>query len=88
MNLVGKLASMGAVAASGFVASKIADKGWTRVTGKEPPKDDSNEGIVQVVVFAALSAIIAALVQRVVMKGTTRLLTATEGAEKPEMPEA
>lgn len=78
MNLVGKLASMGAVAASGFIASKIADKGWTRVTGKEPPKEDSNEGIAQVLAFAVLSAVIAALVQRVVMKGTTRLLTMTE----------
>ncbi len=86
MNLAVKLVSMGAVAASGFLATKIADKSWTSVTGNEPPKGEAsvNSSIVQVAAFAVLSAIIAALVQRYVMKGTNRLLAMTGKETKPE----
>lgn len=76
MNLVTKLVSMGAVAASGFVASKVAASSWTRVTGSEPPTDDDGTGeVLQIVAFAAVSAVLAALVQHYVAKGTSSLMT-------------
>ncbi len=86
MNVFAKLVSLGAVAASGFVATKIADKSWTRITGNEPPKDqDGQDALVQVLAFTVLSAGIAALVQHFVLRSTNNLLTkAKEAGEEAQ----
>lgn len=73
MNLTAKVASAGVVALAGFVAPKITSAGWKMVTGKEPPRDDDESKLTQLIVFAAVSAVLATVVQYYATKGAAKL---------------
>ena len=77
MDLGWTAASLGASAAASFVGGKAADKAWHALTGKESPTKLENEEegsapLLQVVVFAALSAAIVALVQHFAVRETKK----------------
>lgn len=78
MDLGWTAASMGASAIASFVGGKAADTAWHALTGKETPRqveNDDEQGsapLLQVVVFAALSAAIVALVQHFTVKQTKK----------------
>lgn len=72
--LIATVATLGA----GLVATKAISLAWKGVTGHEPPKaldDDGEISIVEVVIFAAVSAAVASLVRTYVTRGTTKWLS-------------
>ncbi len=81
MNLAGRLASMGAMAAAGLVAPKIAASAWKLVTGEAPPEEDDGAKLGQVLAFAALSAVIVTTLQFYTTRGTNRLLGVTAAGQ-------
>jgi hypothetical protein len=72
--LIATVATLGA----GLVATKAISLAWKGITGHEPPKaidDDGEISIVEVVVFAAVSAAVAAMVRAYIQRSTTKWLT-------------
>lgn len=79
MDIGWKLASAGAMAGAAFVASKIAEGGWKAVTGHDiPHEDDDDVQLVQLVAFAAASAVLVALAQRYALRGAKKWYGARE----------
>lgn len=73
--LIATVATLGA----GLVATKAISLAWKGVTGHEPPKaidDDGEISIVEVIIFAAVSAAVAAAVRSYVVRGTKKWLDA------------
>lgn len=64
---------------AGLVATKAISLAWKGVTGHEPPKaldgDDGEISIVEVIIFAAVSAAVAAAVRSYVDRGTKKWLS-------------
>lgn len=48
----------------GFLAPKMAEGAWKMVTGENPPDQDEKGRFLQVLVYAAVSAVIVTAVQR------------------------
>lgn len=68
-----KIASAGAMGLSALVAGKVVEGGWKFVTGHDAPKEDDDEvGLPQLLAFAALSAVVVALAQRMTMTRAKR----------------
>ena len=77
MDLGWTAASMGASAVASLVGGKVAGRAWHALTGKDTPttvdtREDDDTPILQVVMFAALSAAVIALVQRLAMRQTRK----------------
>jgi hypothetical protein len=73
MDIGWKLASAGAAAIATIISGRIAEAGWRLVTGHEAPRDDDDDApVVQLVVFAAVSAAVAALAQRSAVRGARK----------------
>ncbi len=73
MDIGWKLASAGAGALASLVAGRLVDGGWKLATGRDVPHEDDDEvSILQLVVFAAVSAAVAALAQRAAVKGAKK----------------
>lgn len=73
MDIGWKIASAVALGIAGAASSKIAEAGWQLVTGHKPPREDEDGvALVQLIVFAALSAALGAVVQRFALRGAKR----------------
>ncbi|GAB2980208.1 MAG TPA: DUF4235 domain-containing protein [Actinotalea caeni] len=62
---------------TGLVATKALSLVWKGVTGHEPPKeidDDGEISVTEVVVFAAVSAAVAAIVRAYATRGASKWL--------------
>ncbi|MFV0254348.1 MAG: DUF4235 domain-containing protein [Beutenbergiaceae bacterium] len=62
---------------TGFLATKALSVAWKGITGHEPPEaidDDGEISITEVVIFAGVSAAVAALLQSYVRRGTAKWL--------------
>jgi len=67
--------------ASGLLATKAIALAWRGVTGHTPPKgidDDGEISIAEVVIFAAVSGAVAALLRAYVTRGTAKWLGSTD----------
>lgn len=90
MNLATKLASMGGLAIASLAAPRLTSAGWRAVTKHEPPSDEPGEShLFQVLAFAAVSAIVASLIQQLVARWATgwlkrneEMISSTEPAAK------
>ncbi len=80
MNITGRIAKLAATGIASLVASKAAVRGWEGVTGNEPPADDDST-FSQIIVFAAVSAILVAALQFLANKGVNKLLGGSKGAQ-------
>ncbi|EEH63264.1 hypothetical protein HMPREF0044_1503 [Gleimia coleocanis DSM 15436] len=80
MDITSKLITAGAVAAAGFVADKIVDKGWVMVTGRPAPskEEEDTAALVEVLVFAAISGAVVALTRRYALRGTNKFIAKRE----------
>lgn len=75
MNIAAKLATLAGMAVAGLVAPRLTATGWRKVTGQEPPSDEPGESkLIQIVVFAALSAVVATLLQQLTMRGAQKAI--------------
>jgi len=73
MDIGWKIASAGAGAIASLVAGRVVDGGWKLATGKDAPHEDDDEvSILQLVVFAAVSAVVASLAQRAAVRGAKK----------------
>lgn len=73
MDIGWKIASAGSMALSAMVANKLVEGGWKLVTGNPIPReDDDNVQIVQLLAFAALSAVCVSFIQRYAIKGAKK----------------
>lgn len=75
MDIGWKLASALSVAAAGLVANVVVNQGWKLITGHNPPNDSEAEaktGVLEVVLFSALSGVAVTLVQRAAMRKTNK----------------
>ena len=74
MDIGWKLASAGATAVAALVASKATETGWRFITGHDAPHgdDDDEVSVLQVVVFAAVSAAAVALARRYAVRGAKK----------------
>jgi hypothetical protein len=73
-----KLITTAVTLGAGLLATKALSLAWKGVTGHEPPKeidDDGEISLTEVVIFAAVSAGIAAVVRAYAVRGTARWLT-------------
>jgi hypothetical protein len=75
MKLIGPAVSL----AAGFLGGKLVDKAWMGFTGQQPPKRGNKEAqaeasMRQVIGFAVLSAITAALIQVLTDRGTQKAI--------------
>lgn len=75
MKLLGPVISI----AAGFLGGKIVDKVWIGFTGQQPPKHGNKEAqaeatMRQVIGFALLSAITAAMIQVLTDRGTQKAI--------------
>ncbi|WP_420112895.1 DUF4235 domain-containing protein [Pseudactinotalea sp.] len=78
--LIATVATLGA----GLVATKAISLAWKGVTGHEPPKaidDDGEISITEVVIFAAVSAAVAAMVRAYVTRGTAKWMASADIAK-------
>ena len=78
--LIATVATLGA----GLVATKAISLAWKGITGHEPPKaidDDGEISIVEVVVFAAVSAAVASLVRAYIQRGTAKWMSSADIAK-------
>ncbi|MCS4485000.1 DUF4235 domain-containing protein [Gleimia sp. 6138-11-ORH1] len=80
MDVTNKLISLGSVAGAGFVTDKIIDKGWELVTGRPSPakEDEETVELLEMLVFAAVSAVALTLVRRYVIRGTKKVIAKRE----------
>ena len=67
---------------TGLVATKAISLAWKGITGHEPPRaiDDADGeiSITEVVLFAAVSAAVAAVIRAFVTRGTVKWLSSTD----------
>ncbi|MCZ2401869.1 DUF4235 domain-containing protein [Paenarthrobacter sp. Z7-10] len=84
MNLLLKLVTTGVSVGAVFVANKIVEKTWEKCTGKKPPKDgtDPTHSLRSALIFALVSAAVAAMIQVIAGRGTQRAILRLKG--KPE----
>ncbi|MFV0427068.1 MAG: DUF4235 domain-containing protein [Beutenbergiaceae bacterium] len=62
---------------TGLIATKALSAAWKGITGHEPPEaidDDGEVSITEVVIFAGVSAAVAALLKAYVTRGTAKWL--------------
>ncbi|HLS48959.1 MAG TPA: DUF4235 domain-containing protein [Actinomycetaceae bacterium] len=64
--------STGAALAAGFAASKALEASWRLVTGHDAPENEDDSSLAEVVVFAAVSATVAALARRYALRGAAK----------------
>ena len=88
MQLGTKLAGLAAMALSSFVAPKLAGATWKLVTGKEPPSEEAGSRLSQILVFAALSAVMVAAFQHIADSLTGQLEAEAKSEELSEDKEA
>ena len=75
MDIGWKVASALSVAGAGFIANLAVNQGWKLVTGHRPPSDGESEakaGLIEVIVFSALSGIAVTLLQRAAVRKTNQ----------------
>ncbi|MDT3766991.1 DUF4235 domain-containing protein [Gleimia hominis] len=74
MNVPYKLATAGALAAAGFAANQIVNQGWKVFTGHESPQNEDEDQVelVELLVFAAISGVLATMARRYVLRGTKK----------------
>ncbi len=83
MKLVAKLATLAATAVASFLAPRLVTSGWKAITGHEPPGDDpTQDRTMQIVVFAAVSAVVTTMLRQLALKGADRAVARAEGEEK------
>lgn len=64
-NLLEKLIATGISIGGGIVGTKLVEAGWKAFTGDDAPKDldDTEQDLVQAIVFATLTAAISATIR-------------------------
>ncbi len=85
MNLNAKLITLIGTTAASFLAPKVTTTVWKTVFGSPPPSEDSDaahQNLVQIAVFAALSAVVATLLRQLATKGTNRVIALEEEEEQ------
>ncbi len=75
-NLASKIASLAAMGLSSLIAPKIASASWKAITGNEPPSEEEGGKFIQIIAFAALSAVFVSAIQFVAMRGADKILPA------------
>lgn len=80
MRLEAKLAGLAAMGLASWLAPKIAGQTWKFVTGNEPPSDDEGSTFAQILIFAALSAVVVTAIQTGADRATAKVLTPKEDA--------
>ena len=80
MDIGWKLASAAAMASAAYVAGKVAEGGWKVVTGHSAPIDDDEDEapLTQLLIFAAISAVLVTLAQRYAMRGASKVYSRRE----------
>lgn len=81
MNIPTNLLTTGALTGVSFLTDKAISKGWEAFTGRPVPKDDeeTGSGVLEVMLFAAASAAVVALVQYYAKRGTNRFIANRQG---------
>ncbi|WP_313810940.1 DUF4235 domain-containing protein [Glutamicibacter sp.] len=78
MNAVQKLIAAGISIGAGFVGSRLVDQVWKGFTGSAAPRKGSEEAahatLRQALGFAVFSAVVAAVIQVLADRGTTKAL--------------
>lgn len=72
MDIGWKVVSGGSAVVAGLVANKLLNVGWKVVTGHEPPKDDEDVHLAEVVVFAAVSGAVVAAARQLALRGAAK----------------
>lgn len=80
MQISDKILTAGALAAAGFIADKVVDKGWVLVTGRPAPGKDEEDtaALAEVLIFAAVSGALVALTRRYALRGTKKVIAKRE----------
>lgn len=75
--VVEKVMTLGLTLAAGWLAQKVVGVIFQKATHADRPlkKDDESLGVIQATTFAAVSAGVAALTQRMAKKGAARAVT-------------
>ncbi|WP_461634439.1 DUF4235 domain-containing protein [Glutamicibacter soli] len=78
MNAVQKLIATGISLGAGFLGSKLVDQVWKGFTGNAAPRKGSEEAaeasMRQALGFAVFSAVVAAVIQVLADRGTTKAI--------------
>ena len=78
MNAVQKLIATGISLGAGFLGSKLVDQVWKGFTGNTAPRKGSEEApeasMRQALGFAVFSAVVAAVIQVLADRGTTKAI--------------
>lgn len=74
MDIKAKLLTAAAMGLSTLVVSKALEAGWKLVTGEEPPREDDTGRVIQLMLFAGVSAMAIAGVQRLAVQQTNRYI--------------
>ncbi len=83
MKFATKLATLAATATASFLAPKLVTSGWKLVTGQEPPEDgEEQDRLTQVLVFAAVSAVVSTMLTQLAVRGTDRVFARSRDEEK------
>ncbi len=84
MKFEAKLAALAAMGLSSWLAPRLAAKTWKFVTGNEPPSDEDGATFAQILIFAALSAVLVTAIQTGADRATSKFLSA-DGDETKEV---
>mgnify|MGYP003593951620 CR=1 FL=1 len=81
MRLEAKLAGLAAMGLASWLAPKIAGQTWKFVTGNEPPSDEEGSTFAQILIFAALSAVVVTAIQTGADRATAKVLGPKDDAK-------
>lgn len=72
MDIGWKLVSTAAAVVAGLAATKALDASWRMVTGHHAPENEDESSLSEVVAFAALSAVVAAVARRYALRAAAK----------------
>lgn len=75
---VQKVVSTLAILATGFVATRVLNALWSKVFGHQPPQKDDDAPLKELVLFAAISGVVAALARRGATTVAAKMLPSSE----------
>lgn len=76
MDIKKKLVTSIVMGVSALVVSKAIETGWKLATGNDTPKEDDTGHLIQLLVFAGVSAMAVAGAQRAALKQTNKFIAA------------
>ncbi len=82
MKFEAKLAALAAMGLSSWLAPKLAAKTWKFVTGNEPPSDEEGSTFGQILIFAALSAVLVTAIQTGADRAAVKFLPTDDEAKE------